>query len=89
MKKVASSKKKPEKTVTKEEVKYLKKLGERLKYYRKEAGYSNYEYFAYEHGFNRPQYGGYEAGKNIQFNTLVKILKALNVPFEEFFKGFD
>jgi transcriptional regulator with XRE-family HTH domain len=67
---------------------YLKKVGERLKHYRKKAGYTNYEYFAYEHGFSRPQYGKYEAGANIQLNTLLKILKALNVSLEEFFKGF-
>lgn len=70
------------------ETENLKKIGERLKYYRKKAGYSNYEYFAYEHGFSRPQYGKYEAGANIQLNTLMKILKAMNVSLEEFFKGF-
>jgi transcriptional regulator with XRE-family HTH domain len=67
----------------------LKKVGERLKYYRKKAGYSNYEYFAYENDFSRPQYGKYEAGANIQLNTLMKILKALDVSLEEFFKGFN
>jgi transcriptional regulator with XRE-family HTH domain len=71
------------------ETEHLKKVGERLKHYRKKAGFSNYEYFAYEHGFSRPQYGKYEAGANIQLNTLMKILKALNVSLEEFFKGFD
>lgn len=71
------------------ETDYLKKVGERLKHYRKKAGYTSYEYFAYEHSFSRPQYGKYEAGANIQLNTLIKILKALNVTLEEFFKGFD
>ena len=70
------------------EVADLKKIGERLKYYRKKAGYTNSEYFAYEHNISRPQYGRYEAGANIQLNTLMKILKALNVSLEEFFKGF-
>ena len=74
---------------SKDEIKLLKKVGERLKYYRKKAGYTNSEYFAYEHEFSRPQYGKYEAGANIQLNTLMKILKALNVSLEEFFKGFD
>ena len=72
-----------------DEVKSLKKVGERLRYYRKKAGYTNSEYFAYEHEISRPQYGKYEAGANIQLNTLMKILKALNVSLEEFFKGFD
>ena len=72
-----------------EEKIFLKKIGERLKFYRKKAGYSNYEYFAYENNISRPQYGKYEAGANIQLNTLYKILKALNVTPEEFFKGVE
>jgi transcriptional regulator with XRE-family HTH domain len=68
---------------------FLKKIGERLKFYRKKAGYSNYEYFAYENNISRPQYGKYEAGANIQLNTLYKILKALKVTPEEFFKGIE
>jgi len=66
----------------------LKQIGERLRYFRKKAGYTNSEYFAYEHNISRPQYGKYEAGANIQLNTLMKILKALNVSLEEFFSGF-
>jgi len=72
-----------------EETIHLKKIGERLKYFRKKAGYNNYEYFAYDHNISRPQYGKYEAGANIQLNTLIKILKAMNVTLEEFFKGID
>ncbi len=86
-KKIAKAVKK--KNVESGETEYLKKVGERLKYYRKKAGYTSYEYFAYEHGFSRPQYGKYEAGANIQLNTLMKILRALNVTLEEFFKGFN
>lgn len=71
------------------EKEFLKKIGQRLKYFRKQAGYTNYEYFAYENNFSRPQYGKYEAGANIQLNTLYKILKALNVSPEEFFKGIS
>jgi len=72
-----------------EEKIFLKKIGERLKFFRKKAGYSNYEYFAYENNISRPQYGKYEAGANIQLNTLYKILKALNVTPEDFFKGIE
>lgn len=68
---------------------YLKKIGERLRYFRKKAGYTNSEYFAYENNISRPQYGKYEAGANIQLNTLIKILKAMNVTLEEFFTGFN
>ena len=72
-----------------EEAIYLKTIGQRLKYFRIKAGYTNYEYFAYDHNLSRPQYGKYEAGANIQLNTLIKILKAMNVTLEEFFKGID
>lgn len=68
---------------------FLKKIEDKLKFYRKKAGYSNYEYFAYDNNISRPQYGKYEAGANIQLNTLYKILKALKVTPEEFFKGIE
>jgi transcriptional regulator with XRE-family HTH domain len=77
----------PKKSITEDEKIVLKKIGERLKKYRKEAGYSNYEYFAYENNISRPQYGKYEAGANIQLNTLIRILNHLNVSLEDFFKG--
>jgi transcriptional regulator with XRE-family HTH domain len=72
-----------------EETIYLKKIGERLKYFRKKAGYTNYEYFANDHNISRPQYGKYEAGANIQLNSLLRILKAMKVSPEEFFQGFN
>jgi len=72
-----------------EEGVFLKNVGERLRYFRKKAGYSNSDYFAYENNFSRPQYGKYEAGANIQLNTLYRILKALNVKPEEFFRDIE
>lgn len=72
-----------------EELIYLKKIGERLKYFRKKAGYTNSDTFAYDNNISRPQYGKYEAGANIQLNTLIKILKLMNVTLEEFFQGFN
>ncbi|MBI3518046.1 MAG: helix-turn-helix transcriptional regulator [Bacteroidetes bacterium] len=75
--------------IEKDDTANLKEIGERLKYYRKKAGYTSSEYFAYENGISRPQYGKYEAGANIQLNTLMKILKAMGVTLEEFFKGFN
>lgn len=77
------------KDIKTEESIYLKKIGERLKFFRKKAGYSNSEYFAYENNLSRPQYGKYEAGANIQLNTLIRILKLMNVTLEEFFTGFN
>ena len=72
------------------EAEKLAQLGERLRYYRKLSGYSNYEHLAYDLGISRSQYGKYENGGNIKFTTLCKILNHLNVTLEEFFKdGFD
>lgn len=69
---------------------HLKKLGKRLKELRIEKGFSNYEHFAYEIDISRTQYGKYEAGGNIQFDTLLKILKFHKITLKEFFsEGFD
>jgi len=66
------------------------KLGERLKYFRKLKGFTNYERFAYEINISRTQYGKYEAGGNIKFSTLIKILDHLNISLKDFFaEGFD
>ena len=48
------------------EEKKLAQLGERLRYYRKLGGYSNYEHLAYDVGISRSQYGKYENGGNIK-----------------------
>ena len=77
-------------SLSEEEKKHLKNIGERLRYFRKKAGFTSYEDFAYENEINRSQYSSYEAGGNIQLDTLVRILKALKVSFREFFsKGID
>lgn len=68
----------------------LRKLGERIKKLRIEAGYANYEKFANAKDLARSQYGRYEAGENLQYKSLLKVLKALNVTLKEFFsEGFD
>jgi transcriptional regulator with XRE-family HTH domain len=68
----------------------LNQLGERLRYFRKLKGYTNYEHLAYDLGISRSQYGKYEKGGNIKFSTLVKILEHLKVDLKDFFKeGFN
>ncbi len=69
--------------------KQLKRLGEKFTEYRKAKGYTNYETFAYDHNIPRAQYGRYENGQDLRFSSLCKILKALDVSLEEFFKDFD
>lgn len=72
------------------EEKWLQNLGNRLKYFRKLKGYTNYEHLAYDVGISRSQYGKYENGGNIKFTTLCKILKHLDISLKDFFsKGFD
>lgn len=67
----------------------LQKLAERIKELRKAKGYTNYENFAYDHGIARAQYGKYEKGDNdLRFSSLLKVIEALGVTPEEFFKGF-
>lgn len=73
-----------------EESKHLDQLGNRLRYYRKLKGYTNYEHLAYDLGISRSQYGKYENGGNIKFSTLCKILSFLDVSLKEFFSdGFE
>lgn len=72
----------------KEEV--LKKLGARVKALRIEKGYSSYEYFAYDHNISRAQFGRYERGEDLRFSTLIKIVAAFDMSFEQFFaEGFE
>ena len=66
----------------------LESLGKRLQVLRKAKGYQNYEQFAFEHNISRAQYGRYEKGQDLRFSTLCKVLKALDVSLEEFFKEF-
>lgn len=83
-------KKQTKKKYDKETTLYLKKLGKRLKQLRIKKGYTNYEYFAFENNIGRAQYGSYENGSNIQFDTLIKIIKIHNMTLREFFsEGFD
>lgn len=69
--------------------KKLAKLGERLRELRIAKGFSNYEQFAFAHELPRAQYGRYEQGQDLRFSSLCKVLKALDITFEEFFKDFD
>ncbi|WP_430410232.1 helix-turn-helix domain-containing protein [Kordia sp.] len=70
--------------------KQLTNLGEKLRSLRMEKGFSNYEQFAFEHNLPRAQYGRYEQGQDLRFSSLLKVLKALDISLEEFFKdGFE
>ncbi len=71
-------------------LKQLENLGKRLKEIRKSRGYSNYEQFAFDNELPRAQYGRYENGEDLRFSSLIKVLKALNISLDEFFRnGFE
>lgn len=84
--------KKPVKKVKKAEnySSELKKLGERIRSLRIEAGYSNYENFAFEHDLPRAQFGRYERGEDLRYSSLLKVCGALGITVKDFFsEGFD
>jgi transcriptional regulator with XRE-family HTH domain len=65
-------------------------LGKRIRSLRKAAGYTSHEAFAWEHGFARAQYLAYEHGRDLQFSTLLRIVRAFNMSLNEFFEeGFE
>ena len=71
-------------------IKQLEKLAGRLKHFRREAGYTNYEQFAFDNELPRAQYGRYEKGEDLRFSSLLKVLKALNISLKDFFsEGFE
>ena len=65
-------------------------LAQRIKQLRIKQGYSSHETFANDKGLGRSQYGSYEKGRNINWETLLKIIDSLNTSVKEFFsEGFD
>jgi transcriptional regulator with XRE-family HTH domain len=79
------------KTVNQNYNELLKKIGNKLARRRKKLGFKNSDDFAYEKDLNRSQYGKYEAGsQNLRFNSLVKIVNAMGLTIEDFFRdGLD
>jgi len=70
--------------------KQLQNIGNRFKQLRKEKGYTNYELFAFDNDIPRAQYGRYEKGSDLQFSSILKVLKALDISLKDFFsEGFD
>ena len=76
-------------TTVKEFEKQLLMVGNRIKQLRIKKGYTSYETFAYESDIHRAQFGRYESGADLRLSSLFKVLRALEVSPEEFFKGFE
>ena len=64
----------------------LRLMGEKLRRLRLEKGYGSYDFFAWEHQIPRMQYLKMEQGKNHTMKSLFRVLKALDITPEEFFK---
>lgn len=66
---------------------FIEKIGKTMKKLREERGYTNYENFAFENNIARSQYGKYEKGtEDLRLSSLYKVLNAMNISFEEFFR---
>lgn len=67
------------------------KLGKRMRELRIKKGYNSFEAFAYDNDLPRVLYGNYEKGAgNITYKNLLKVITALGVSINEFFRtGFD
>ena len=66
----------------------IKKISNKIKKLRINAGYSSYEVFAWEKGIGRMHYWKMEKGTNFTMKSLLKILDAHNITLAEFFEDF-
>jgi len=67
----------------------IKKIAEKLRDLRKQAGYTNYENFAWENEIGRVQYWRMEKGANFTMVSLLKILDAHKISLKDFFSDLD
>jgi len=81
-----------EKNFAEKKNEYTKKqliaIGKKISNLRKEKGYSNYEIFAYDNNISRSQMGRYEKGEDMRLSSLIKLLIALDISLEDFFRDF-
>lgn len=64
----------------------IKKIADKIKELRIQAGYTSHENFAWDHGLSRVQYWRIESGSNITLKTLLKILDLHHISLHDFFK---
>lgn len=75
------------KELTAEEKRWLKAVGQRVRELRIQKGYGSFEFFAWEHKISSATIKNMEHGKNATLVSLKRVLKALDVSPEEFFRG--
>ena len=64
------------------------KLGKRIKAMRVERGYSSAMKFAYDNELSSVQMVRWEQGRNLTFETLVKLARAFKISVSELLKDF-
>lgn len=64
----------------------LKELGAKLRTQRKSVA-KNYEDFAKDHNFNKVTISRIENGENFTMSSLIQVLRVLDIPIEDFFRG--
>ena len=67
----------------------IRKIADKLKQLRIDAGYSSHENFAWDKGINRVQYWRIEKGSNITLKTLLAVLDVHEISLSDFFKDID
>lgn len=69
--------------------KEFKKIGNRLKKLRMDAGYTAALDFAYEHEIHPAQYARYEAGTDMKVSSLLRVLSFHKLTLSDFFAGIE
>lgn len=68
----------------------LQALARRLKQVRLQKGFHKIDAFATSNSFGTSQYKRYEKGASMRYDTLIRILRALDISITDFFsEGFD
>jgi hypothetical protein len=65
------------------------KVSRKIKALRIQRGYPTVESFTRENGLPRSLYLRFEKGNDLKLSSLVKIIRAFNMTFAEFFRDFD
>jgi transcriptional regulator with XRE-family HTH domain len=66
---------------------FFTKVGKRLREVRIKRGYTAYDIFAFTHELPKNSVIRAESGQPVSLTTLIRILNALKISPEEFFKG--
>lgn len=68
----------------------LVQIGEKIRMLRKQnPEFDNYEVFAFTHQINKVTLQRIERGENYNMESLLKVLRALDVPLNEFFRDIE